>query len=246
MAKEISLDIFEKNARLQNKKNLRRSYTSIPSHSKEYINVLPLSARKEVVLEATLDKEYADKFISFLKKNKFKVLGSVNYYHLENVILDYDNNKELYVGNEEAIKAVKRDLKELKKSKTDYKEIEDEDVIFYFLPYNDSISNLFEFMAVYKDKIQKFTKDNDITIVFKISGYCNQIDGFFGFNFFDADVKDKEVIVDYASRVNVMVDFLSNSSVYAAGLFLNTIGDSVDELIAVNTHIIAENIKFEK
>lgn len=245
MSEEIRLDVFEKNARLSNKKNLRRSFFSIPTHYKEYINILPLSARKEVVLEATLDKEYAGKFIDFLKENKFRVLGSINYFHLENVVLDYDNNKELYAGNETAIKAVKKDLKTMKKETTDFKEIEDEDVVFYFLPYNDSVSNLFEFITVYKEKLLEFTKEFDITLVLKVSGYCNQIDGFFGFNFFDADVKDKEELVDYAARVNVMVDFAMPSSVYAAGLFLTSIGDSVDELVAVNTHIIAENVKFK-
>ena len=78
----------------------------------------------------------------------------------------------------------------------------------------------------------------------KIMGYCNQIDGFFGFNFFDADQKDEEVIVDYASRITVTVDFAKVYSVYSAGLLLTGIGDSEDELNAMSTHIVAENLKY--
>ena len=89
MAQEISLQVFERNAKIFNKKGLRRSYISIPERYQEYVVVPPLSSRKQVVLETTLDKEYALDFINYLKDNGFTVLGSTNYFHLENVCKDY-------------------------------------------------------------------------------------------------------------------------------------------------------------
>ena len=244
MAEEITLSVFERNAKIYNKKGLRRSFVSIPERYTEYIQIPPLSARKNVVLEATLDKEFADEFIKFIKDNGFQFLGSINYYHLDNVCSDYELNKEAFSKQKEAIEAVKKDVALMKKDVKDYREIEDEDVVFYFLPYNDMVETLFEFIGAYKDKISEFAKEKDITVMLKIMGYCNQIDGFFGFNFFDADQKDEEVIVDYASRITVTVDFAKVYSVYSAGLLLTGIGDSEDELNAMSTHIVAENLKY--
>ena len=103
---------------------------------------------------------------------------------------------------------------------------------------------LFEFIGAYKEKISEFAKKEDITIMMKIGGYCDQIDGFFGFNFFDADQGDKEVIVDYASRITIKVDFKERYSVFAAGLLLAGIGDDIEELSAMNTYIIADNLRY--
>ena len=69
---------------------------------------------------------------------------------------------------------------------------------------------------------------------------------FFGFNFFDADQGDKEVVVDYASRITVKVNFAQRYSVFAAGLLLSGIGDALEELSAMNTYIVADNLKYTK
>ena len=244
MAQEISLQVFERNAKIFNKKGLRRSYISIPERYQEYVVVPPLSSRKQVVLETTLDKEFALDFINYLKDNGFTVLGSTNYFHLENVCKDYETKKEYFEKQKDAIAAVKKDVDLMKKNIKDFKEIEDEDVVFYFLPYNDSVETLFEFIGAYKEKISEYAKEKDITIMFKIQGYCNQIDGFFGFNFYDADQKDEEVIVDYASRITISVDFSQRYSVYSAGVLLTGVGESEEELNAMNTHIVAENFKY--
>ena len=68
-----------------------------------------------------------------------------------------------------------------------------------------------------------------------------------GFYFFDADVTDKEVVVDYAASITVGVDFSNNVSVYQSGVLLRSIGESAEELSDedINCHIMAENLKYE-
>ena len=244
MAQEISLSLFERNAKIFNRKGLRRTFSSIYTHSNEYVPVLPLSARKEVVLEVTIDKNSVEAYQQFLKDNGFVVLGDRNFYHLENAVNDYDKNPFAYQQQKDAIDKVRSDVEVLKKDIKPYIEMKDEDVVFYFLPYNDVVKTLFEFIGAYKDKISEFAKKEDITIMMKIGGYTNQIDGFFGFNFFDADQGEKEVVVDYASKINVKVDFRDRFQVFAAGTLLAGVGDDLEELQAMNTSIIAENLKY--
>ena len=246
MAQEISLSLFERNAKIYNRKGLRRTFSSIYTHSNEYLPVNPLSARREVVLEVTIDKNSVEAYQQFLKDNEFTILGDKNYFHLENACNDFDANPTVFAQQKEGIEKAKADVKKMKENFIPYTEIKDEDVIFYFLPYNDVVKTLFEFIGAYKEKISEFAKKEDITIMMKISGFCNQIDGFFGFNFFDADQGDKEVIVDYASKVNVRVDFNDRFQVYAAGILLSGVGDDLDELMAMNTSIVAENLKYTK
>ncbi len=245
MAQEINLSLFERNAKIYNKKGLRRTFSSIATHTTEYVPAAPLSARKEVVLEVTIDKDSADAYQNFLKENGFVILGDTNYFHLDNACKDYEANKELFQKQKEAIEAISKDVASMKEKAQPYKEVKDEDVVFYFLPYNDVVKSLFEFIGAYKEKISEFAKKEDITIMMKIGGFCDQIDGFFGFNFFDADQGDKEVIVDYASRITIKVDFAKRYSVYNAGLLLAGIGDDIDELSAMNTYIIADNLKYK-
>ena len=244
MAQEINLSLFERNAKIYNKKGLRRTFSSIATHSLEYVPTEPLSARKEVVLEVTIDKDSADAYQAFLKENGFTVLGDTNYFHLENACKDYEVKKDLFQKQKDTIEAIKSDVEKMKIEAKPYREIKDDDVVFYFLPYNDVVKTLFEFIGAYKDKISEFAKKEDITIMMKIGGYCDQIDGFFGFNFFDADQGDKEVIVDYASRITIKVDFKERYSVFAAGLLLAGIGDDLEELSAMNTYIIADNLRY--
>lgn len=246
MAKEISVALFEKNAKEFNKKNLRRSFSSFYTRYSEYIPLPPLSARNKVVLEATLDKGNVEDFQQFLKDRGFSVLGDTNYYHLDNVVEDYKKNADMFTNQKDAVEAIEKDLVTMHANTKPYKEIENEDTVFYFLPYNDQVSNIFEFIGKYKEEFLKYAVDNDITLMFKISGFTNQIDGFFGFNFFDADVKDQDVVVDYASRINVRVDFSKRSSVFAAAILLNAVGDDEDEVNAMNVHILAENLKYEQ
>ena len=82
MAQEISLSIFERNAKIFNRKGLRRTFSSIYTHAGEYVPVQPLSARREVVLEVTIDKNSADEYQKFLKDNGFTILGDKNYFNM--------------------------------------------------------------------------------------------------------------------------------------------------------------------
>ncbi len=243
---EISIQLLERNAKIYNKKGLRRSFSSFYIHTNEYLVVQPLSARNNVVLEATIDKEFVEDFSNFLKNEGFLVLGDTNYYHLENVCKDYKVFEKYYANQKEVIDTIAKDVEHMKSTAKPYKEIQDEDCIFYFVPKNDKVDTLFEFIGAYKSKILAFAEEKDITIMLKVSGYVNQIDGFFGFNFYDADNKDEEVVIDYASRINVKVDISNRNSVYNAGVLLSAIGDNPEELLAMDTHILADNLKYTK
>lgn len=245
MAKEITLSLFERNAKVRNKKGLRRSFSSIPSRYTEYINMPPLGATSKFVIEATVDKEYADEFVSLLKEKGFDVLGSMNYYFLDKIVADYDKNKNLFVAQKEAIEAISKDLVLIKENYKPYEELENDDVKFYFTPYVEGVDTLFEFIGVYKDQILEFAKEKDITIMLRPVSYCNQLDGFFGFNFFDAE-SEEEIVVDYASALNIIVDFKNSHSVYAAGLLLTGIGENEDELKVMNVRYLGDNLVYEK
>ena len=249
MAIELSISAFERNAKSFNKKGLRRQFYSIYTHSNEYVSSVPLATSRKYVFEVTIDKEFVESFREYLKGEGFNVLGSENYFYLENLVEGFELNRNNYANiNEEAVEAIKKDLALMKERNKDYKEIENDDAVFYFMPYNDGIETLYEFIKTKKAGILDFAKKNDITIMFKVLGYLNQVDGFFGFNFFDADKKDEDVIIDFASRVTIMVDFNSRGSVFAAGILLAGIGETEEELLdsEINTHILADNAKYTK
>ena len=249
MAVELTLSAYERNVKNFNKKGLRRQFYSIHTHQSEYVNNQQLALTNKFVFETTVDKESVEKFIELLKSEGFKVLGSENYFYLENLIEEYDLNQAKYSNiNKEAIEAIRKDLKTMKEKAAEYKEIENDDCVFYFMPYNDGIDSLYEFVKTKKDVLLKFAKDNDITLMFKIMGYNSQIDGFFGFNFFDADNTKEEVVIDYASRISVIADFNNRNSVFSSGVLLAGIGETEEELVdpELNVHILGENVKYTK
>lgn len=244
---EIDIPIFERNLKLFNRKGLRRTYVSVINHKKEYMEVPPLSSSPKVVMQVTIDKEYYDEFKELLEQNDFKVFGSTFTYHLDNLISDYEANKEYFTNRAEQIENIKKEIEERKKNNEPYILKENDDVAFYFLPYNEKVDNLYEFIKVYKDVFLAFAKEKDITLMFNPQAFSNQMNGFFGFNFFDADSKE-EVVVDYAARLTVYVDFNQAPTVYAAAVLLSGIGLSKEELADkdLNVHLISENLKYEK
>ena len=247
MAEEISLELFERNLKLYNNKNLRRSYTSIENKINEYgLKVAPLSATSKFSVKVTIDKSVVEQFIELIKSKNLPFYGDTDTFFLEKSVSDYEANKNLFVQQKEPVEAIKKDLVGLNENRKEYKEIENEDCEFSFVASNDVIDTLFEFVTAYKDEFIKFSKDNDVTIMMRIGGFNNQLNGFIGFNFLDADQKDKEVVVDFVIRINVNVDFNSRSSTYSAALLLKGIGENKDELIAMNTHLLADNLKYKE
>ncbi len=249
MALELSISAYERNAKNFNKKGLRRQFYSIYTHQNEYVSQAPLATTTKYVFEVTIDKEFVVSFSELLKNEGFKVLGSENTYFLENLVDQFEVNKSNFANiNEDAIIAIKKDLDLMRERNKDYKDIANDDSVFYFMPYNEGIDSLYEFIKTKKDLILDFAKKNDITIMFKVLGYLNQVDGFLGFNFFDADKKDEDVIIDYAARITIMFDFNSRGSVFASGILLAGIGETEEELLDsdVNVHILAENAKYTK
>lgn len=244
MAQEISLKAFEKNAARSNRNGLARSYNTILAHQSEYVAVPPLSSTSKLMFEVTVDKDSVDELIALVKKEGFPFFGSINYFYTEEFVNQYNAANGKFNVDPKMVESIVKDLPELKKKaqEEESKEAPDDDRVFYFMPYAEGISTLYEFIKAKKDIFLKFAKDNDITIMFKITGYNNQISGFLGFNFFDADQKDKEVVVDYSSRVTVGVDFKNKAAVYTAALYLNSIGETEEELYdpEVNTHIVTE------
>ena len=246
-AVEINIPIFERNLKVYNGKGLRRSYTSVEGRYKEYLDVKPLASTTKVVLEATLDKEYVEAFQKLLSDSGYKLLGSTNTYHMENFLNDYEVHKERFKDREEQIEKVREEMEGLKAKNTSFFDLPNDDVKFYFLPYNEDVSNLYEFIKSSKDAILDFAKTNDITIMLKVCPFTTQMDGFIGFNFYDADQKG-EVVVDYAARLTVGVDFNKFVTAYQAAVLLTGIGESKEELADpdLNVHIFAENIIYKQ
>ncbi|MBR6071499.1 MAG: hypothetical protein IKP77_01545 [Acholeplasmatales bacterium] len=249
MAVELSLSVYERNLKNFNRKGLRRQFYSLYTHWNEYAQILPVASTRNFVFEVTVDKDSVKQLIEVFKNEGFRVLGSENYYFLENLVQNFELNKNMYTNiDPKGIEAIEKDLTLMKERCTDYKEIENEDCVFYFMPYNDGIETLYEFIKTKKELILNFAKENDITIMFKIMGYTNNVDGFFGFNFYDADKGDEDVIVDYASRITIKADFKSPSSVFASGMMLAGIGENESEVMdsELNLHILAENARYTK
>lgn len=243
MAKEISLAAFEKNAARANKRGLARSFNTILNYQSEYLPILPLSATKKLMFEVTIDKESTNDFIKLIKDNGFAFYGATNYFYAEEFVNQYEANPRMYPNiKPDMVVAIKKDVAHMKETNTDAKDIENDDQVFYFMPYSEGVSTLYEFIKTMKDKILSFAKEKDITVMMKVTGFNNQISGFFGFNFFDADKGEEEVVVEFASRVTVGVDFKSRGAVYTAAMYLNSIGESEEELYDqdVNTHIVTE------
>ncbi|MGM9969909.1 MAG: hypothetical protein ACI35S_05890 [Anaeroplasma sp.] len=245
MAKEISISLFERNAKIFNKKGLRRAYSSIATKYNEYIPLPPLGATSKYVFEVNIDKEYVEAFISFLKEREFEIIGSVNYYFIEKIVNDFHKNEEPFKGHKATIEEFEVQLKDINDNKKDFIEVENDDAKFYFLPFNSNIETLFEFIGVYKEQIISFAKENDITIMLKPIGYSNQLEGFFGFNFFDAEKPDEEITIDYSSSLVVKTDFSNKYSVYASSLLLNGIGENESELNVMDVHLVGDKLKYE-
>lgn len=246
-AVEINIPIFERNLKIYNGKGLRRAYTSVENRYKEYLDVKPLASTTKVVLEATLDKEFVDSFQKLLSDKGFTLLGSTNTYHMENFLNEYQEHREKFKEREEQIEKVREEMESLKAKNQSYFELPNDDVKFYFLPYNDGISTLYEFIKSAKQDILDFAKKNDITIMLKVCPFTTQMEGFIGFNFYDADQKG-EVIIDYAARLTVGVDFKKFVTAYQAAVLLSGIGETKEELAdpELNVHLYADNLIYKE
>lgn len=245
MAQEISIELFERNAKLFNRKGLRRKYSSIPLRESEYIRQRPLGASSKYVLEAVIDKDSASDYQDYLKSRGFTILGAKNYYHLENMVEDYHARAGMYEAIRDKMEAIEKDCRLMKEAGEAFTEIENGDVKFYFLPYRDDINNLCEFIEQEKNGILDFCKSKDVTIIMNIIAYSNMVKGFFGFNFYDADQKG-DVIIDYSANIFVNVDFSQRNSAYAAALQLSGISENAEDLELMSCHIMAENLKYTK
>lgn len=246
MSVEINIDLFEKNAKIYNRKGLRRTYSSFVKHEGEYISQRPLGASSQFVLEVVIDKEFVVPFQKFLKRKKFQILGSKNYYHIGKMIEDYDEKKPQQESLKASMEAIKKDYDLMKKDSADFEEIENDDAKFYFLPYNDEITCLCDFIEEEKTSFVRYCKKNDITIVMNIISYTtNMLKGFLGFNFIDAESKEEDV-VDFVSNMYVAVDFSQRMSVYAASMLLTGVTSESEDLEMVNCHILADNLKYTK
>lgn len=244
MTQEISIDVFERNAKICNKKGLRRQYYSIPEKYTEYINILPLGISNMLVFECSIDKDYYEGFKKILLENNYNILGDQNITGLKKICQDYDSNPNLYSKYKEPVDAIKKDLIGLEANIKEYKDLENNDVLFYFEAFNNETLDLEAFISKMKDVILEYAKEYDITIMLKIIGFASQLEGFLGFNFFDADEKENEVVVDFISNVTVRVDFKNKLNVVSAAYLLNSISSTKEGLAYCNAHIVAENIKY--
>lgn len=245
MAQEISVSTFERNLKMYNRKGLRRRFSSVYDHEGEYLKAKPLGVTPKYVLEVIIDKDYVLDFQELLKKENFKIVGDVNYIHIEKIVNDYHENEALYSSSKEAIEAFEKDYKNILANIKDYKEVENDDCSFYFLPYNDNISNICQFIEEEKDKILSYAKEKDVTIIMNLIGFSSIIKGFIGFNFYDADQNDKEVVVDYTSNFTINLDFAKGATVYNTAILLKGLSDNEEDIELINCHIFAENVRFK-
>ena len=124
--------------------------------------------------------------------------------------------------------------------------VANEDAKFTLIPYNDKITTLAGFIREYKDEILSFAKENDATIVMNPKGYSDQITGFIGFNFYDLDEAEdgnREVEVDYASSINVAVNFDKEITIYSSAMYLSAIGEDSKDLKYMNVNIFADGYR---
>lgn len=243
MAQEITVATFEKSARAFNKRGIMRSFNTMNDYPAEYYAKPQLGVTNKYVLEVTIDKEYAEDFQKFLKRRKIQVLGDVNYYHIGALVTDYEKNGKFYPHMAEQMEAIRKDYELMQQNAKPYKEVEDDDVKFFILPYNDKIETLCDFIERYKSAILEYANKDDITIIMNIVGYSNMIYGYFGFNFIDAESKNGEVI-DYSSQITLTVDMKNKSSVCAAGILLSGIANNAEDIELMNCHIFANNLKY--
>ena len=236
MATEISVKQFENTAKKFNKRGLNRSFSSMAQTPYEYVSTTPLAATSEYVLEVSIDKEYVEDFQKFLKRKKYSVLGATNYYHIGKMVENYNMHQKVFSSLAEKMEAISKDYELMKKSKDKYTEIGNDDVKFYFLPYNEDCETIYDFVQNEQKSILKWCKKNDITIIMNIIAYCDMVKGFLGFNFLD-DQAEGEVIVDFISNMRVGVNTKDRMSVYAASLLMSGIGKTEQELSFVNCHI---------
>lgn len=247
MAQEITISQFERNAKKYNKKGIMRRYFDFPKYFSEYVGIKPLAETNQLVLEVTIDKTVVEELIKELREKGFDVIGDKNYIFAKALVDNYVNYRPWYKNiDPKGVQAIANDVQKMLNEKKDYKEIENDDTVFYLLPYNEGVSTFYEFVKSTKDFFVKFAKDNDVTIMMKVIGYSSILSGFLGYNFFDADKGNEDVIIDFAARMTIGVNFNEKESVYAAGFMLSVIGENEEELNDedINTHIVTETAKY--
>lgn len=238
MAQEISVKDFEQKAKKINKRGLNRSYSSIAKNPSEYVNGFPLGYTNEFVLEVIIDKEYVTKFQDFLKRRNYTIIGKGNSYFLGKLIEDYENKKQYFTNIVSQMEAISKDYEKLINAKSKYEKIENDDAKFYFLPYNDDVHTLCEFVEKEKESILKYALKNDITILMNIKAFSNQVKGFLGFNFLDEE--NEEETITYQSSIYITADFKQAIFTYNVAAFLNAITDNEEDLELMGVHIITE------
>ncbi len=238
MAQEISVKAYEAKAKRISKKGYNRSYSSISKNASEYINGLPLGYTNELVLEVIIDKDYATKFIDFLKRRNYPIIGKANSYYFGKLLKDYENKKQYYTNIADQMATMAKEYEEMLSAKARYEKIENDDVKFYFLPYNEEVSNLCEFVEKEKDSILKYALKNDITILMNVLAFSKQVKGFLGFNFLDEDNENETI--NFQSSIYVTVDFKQPISIYNTAVILNSVTDNEADLELMGVHILTE------
>jgi len=240
MAVEISVKQFELYAKKYNKRGLNRGFYSVAQSAHEYVKSTPLSATSDYVLEVSIDKELVDDFQKYLKRKKYKVLGANNYYHIGKMVERYNAHEKAYASLKEQMTAISKDYDLMKKNKDKYTEIPNDDVKFYFVPYNDECSTLSQFVEEEKGNIVRWCKKNDVTVIMNIVPYCDKARGFLGFNFLDDETEEP---VDFIANIQIGLNPNDVMSVYTAALLLSGVGKTEEDLAVMKCQIFAEEAK---
>ena len=242
MSVEINIEQFEKKAKLSNKRNIERSYTSIACHPEEYLTYKPIGMTDKFLLEITCDKEDVLELQSFLGKRGYQVIGSEKTFFMEREIEDFHKYKNYL--KPEAILAYEQEEEKLNNYLNDYHDYKDapteNDVIFYLYPYKENIETLYEFILNEKDQLFTYAKQKDITILMGIASFTQTVSGFIGFNFLDYNENKEEITIDFAYNFVVNIDFSEPLNIYATALVLSGLTNDRQDLTDMNYHIIAK------
>lgn len=242
MVREISINLFEKNLKTQNKQGLERSYYTVEDYTLEYVKVKPLGSTSKYAIQVVIDKDYVKEFQTYLKKKNFEILGSSNYFPIGNMLADYYANEKNAIHIKEQMEAVEKDYILMKDNSQAFELVDNDDAKFYFLPYNEKCDSLCDFIESIKTGLIKFAKNRDITIVMNLVPYCDMLVGGFVFN--ATDEEDNQL--DFVSNMVLSVDFEQKASGYAAALLMKGIAKNAFDLETLNFHIFADNLKYEK
>lgn len=241
---QISIELFEKNARIHNQKNLRRSILTMHKHAKEYVNI-PGGLTNECVMEINVDKSALEDVMGLLKGKGYRIIGTENILPIEislNSLLpirDKDDNVKGLIAQGQ------NDLEIMTKRNKEYMIDENDDAKFLFSPKNDDVNNVIEFIQDVNAELRRIAEEKDVTILIYVTNVLKNLSGAIAYNFVDQDSEDNKVI-DFQTSFILNVNMANAFSTYYAGYAASYLASDISDLDFLNLSIMATNLKYKE